>query len=63
MTFFLTFSVNASSVDRGKITDIYTNNAGHVGIRLIAVLLTPNKMQNVRVTMAGLVCINHIRIY
>jgi len=33
-TLLLTFGVSAASVDRGKITEIYTNNAGHVGIKI-----------------------------
>ena len=31
---FTVFGANATSVDRGKITEIYTNNAGHVGIKI-----------------------------
>ncbi|BBN83315.1 hypothetical protein PA25_33000 [Pseudoalteromonas sp. A25] len=28
------FCANAASVDRGKITEIYTDNVGHVGLKI-----------------------------
>lgn len=33
-TLLFAFEASASSVDRGKITEIYTNNVGHVGIKI-----------------------------